>query len=248
MLNILKLDGSFNTRDIGGYYNESWSQLKKGLLYRSDKLNNLSDSDVAIIKELGVERIIDLRCDNERKKTPNRIIEGVEYINHPIFSNKDFSKDIDNILDGNLMIDDLFKDLYRDFVLHYTDRFAEILKKIMMDKKITIFHCTSGKDRTGFLTMLILLILEVKTEVIVFDYLESNKVDNIELIMNNMSSVLDVPYEKMEILKPLFYVDTKYISKSLNTINDVYGSLPNYLNSFGINTSMHNEFKTYMLS
>ena len=117
-----------------------------------------------------------------------------------------------------------------------------------MDKKITIFHCTSGKDRTGFLTMLILLILEVKTEVIVFDYLESNKVDNIELIMNNMSSVLDVPYEKMEILKPLFYVDTKYISKSLNTINDVYGSLPNYLNSFGINTSMHNEFKTYMLS
>ena len=68
MLNILKLDGSFNTRDIGGYYNESWSQLKKGLLYRSDKLNNLSDSDVAIIKDLGVERIIDLRCDKERKK------------------------------------------------------------------------------------------------------------------------------------------------------------------------------------
>ena len=59
----------------------------------------------------------------------------------------------------------------------------------MVDKKITIFHCTSGKDRTGFLTMLILLILDVKHEVIVFDYLESNKIDNIDLIMRHMSSV-----------------------------------------------------------
>ena len=247
MLNKLKLDGSFNTRDLGGYYNVGWSQLKKGLIYRSDKLNNLSDGDVAKIKELGVERIIDLRSDEERTKTPNRMIDGIEYINHPIFSNKDFSSDIDNIIKGTLKIDDLFNDLYRDFVLLYTERFAEILKKIMVDKKITIFHCTSGKDRTGFLTMLILLILDVKHEVIVFDYLESNKIDNIDLIMRHMSSVLDVPYEKMDILKPLFYVKNEYISESLNTINDIYGNIYNYLDILGIDKELQNEFKSYML-
>jgi len=69
----IPLDGAVNFRDLGGYLNAQGQPLKWGLLFRSDSLAALSDSDLAAISQLRLRNIFDLRHQHERQNNPNRI-------------------------------------------------------------------------------------------------------------------------------------------------------------------------------
>ena len=51
---LLKLEGSSNFRDLGGYESSNGMKLKKGLIYRSDSLSYLSKGDIKKIQEVGI--------------------------------------------------------------------------------------------------------------------------------------------------------------------------------------------------
>ena len=62
----LALEGTRNTRDIGGYRTADGMTVRRGVVFRSDGLDGLTASDVRQLSGLGIRTVIDLRGPQER--------------------------------------------------------------------------------------------------------------------------------------------------------------------------------------
>ena len=67
------LDGTHNTRELGGYKTTDGKKVKWGVLYRSDKLSDLSTDDQEYLSSLGIKNVIDFRSSNEKSEDPDLI-------------------------------------------------------------------------------------------------------------------------------------------------------------------------------
>ena len=175
----IALHGTLNTRDLGGYLTQDGRRVRWGLLFRSDQLSELNDGDVEALSSLGLRRVYDLRSESERMDHEDRLPEGVASISLPI-SNPALDPDRlrSLILSGGAEEGD-FHDLLvranRSFVLDYRAEFGALIQGLAQPGGLpALFHCTYGKDRTGFAAAVILEILGVPWETTVEDYLLSN--------------------------------------------------------------------------
>ena len=64
------MDGSYNTRELGGYKTTDGKSVKWGVLFRSDKLSDISLEDQKYLKNLGIQRIVDFRSKAEKTEDP----------------------------------------------------------------------------------------------------------------------------------------------------------------------------------
>ncbi|MDK6376327.1 MAG: tyrosine-protein phosphatase [Lactobacillus crispatus] len=186
---LIKLTGTFNTRDLGGYLTESGKMIKKRRLIRSDDLFKLTSKDISILSNVyHLNTIIDFRNSNERRKRPDKIIPGAKYYvltpddeTAVIASSSlnDDRKKIDRLLklnrEGKLKID---KNGLKNGMINFVkEKRSQKLYRKMLDlciarnDAVVLEHCRGGKDRTGYGTALILLALGVDQEIVVQDYL-----------------------------------------------------------------------------
>lgn len=186
---LIKLTGTFNTRDLGGYLTESGKMIKKRRLIRSDDLFKLTSKDISILSNVyHLNTIIDFRNSNERRKRPDKIVPGAKYYvltpddeTAVIASSSlnDDRKKIDRLLklnrEGKLKID---KNGLKNGMINFVkEKRSQRLYRKMLDlciarnDAVVLEHCRGGKDRTGYGTALILLALGVDQEIVVQDYL-----------------------------------------------------------------------------
>ena len=248
----ITLNNTFNTRDLGGYENKNNKTVKKGLLYRSDKLFGLDNSDIDKLHSLGIKTIIDFRSVSEKKKYPNPTIENIKYLELEIDCSKNMDYEIQSILNNTKNPKTFLTELNKDFILKYSSVFSTFLKYIIKHKEPTLFHCSAGKDRTGLATMFIYYILDLHYEVIMMDYLNSNiylKRD-IKILLEKFVDNLDVSAENVIKLKPLLGVDIVYIKAALDTISKYpnVSNVKDYITKYlDISEELQNEFKEYLL-
>src|SRR5690606_10951473 len=67
------------------------------------------------------------------------------------------------------------QDTYRGFVRRSSQRFAEFFGLLLESAEPTVFHCTAGKDRTGFAAALVLHALGATRQEVMHDYLLTNE-------------------------------------------------------------------------
>lgn len=234
-MNLIELDGTNNTRDLGGYDTQDGKTIKNGILYRSDKLSNLTFRDCEKLSNLGIKRIIDFRSEVEKLKEPNVIPDGIEYIEMPIEADKKINQEINDILEGKIDKDirEFLIEANRDFILEYKDIFSNFIKILAKNPKPTLFHCTAGKDRTGFATFLIYTILGVDRETIIVDYLKTNYFirDTLDEQIENVAKIMNINEEDSEKIMPLLRVDIDYIESAINTADKKYGSIHNFISN-----------------
>ena len=178
---FIPLEGAYHFRDIGGYKSEDGRRVKWNIFYRADKLSNLTDNDIRYIKSMGINTILDLRSNIESKTSPDIKIKDIRYIKLSAM------KEIDDIL-GNLDIISLFNsgmvdktdlksfiiDSYRNMVSNNT-ALKKLIECLENEENLPmIFHCSTGKDRTGVSAAIILSILGVPKKIIKEDYMASN--------------------------------------------------------------------------
>lgn len=92
----------------------------------------------------------------------------------------------------------LMEDTYRAFVLDNTPRFKQLFAHLLDNGEPLVFHCTAGKDRTGFAAALILQALGVSRALVMQDYLLSNDYFRLPLAVQNEPSAL--PQEALAVL------------------------------------------------
>lgn len=170
-----------NFRDIAGpgltgYGAANGTRLARGIFYRSSRVTP-EPGDAEVLATLNITKVFDLRTSFEVKDRPDQLPPGAEYVHinihgddHGTIADLDFST-----LTGELGKQFLM-DVYRAFVTDEAQReeFGKLLQQLADTEGSVIFHCASGKDRTGWTAALLQTIAGVSSDDIMADYLLTN--------------------------------------------------------------------------
>ena len=225
---LIQLENSINIRDIGGYTGLDGRTVKWGRIIRSEELAHLSDKDVCYFKDLGLKHAFDFRNKSKALKQVDRLPKATEYHLLPIFDSLDFGiGQIDFTQPGT--VDEFMRSIYKTQTEERAQCFAEVLKYLTLPCELPIlYHCTNGKDRTGFMTFLILSLLGVDEDKIISDYTLTNLTfdESFGLLGDNMSEELGIENHH---LWEFYGVKPDWLRISINYIKENFGSVENYL-------------------
>lgn len=225
---LIQLENSINIRDIGGYTGMDGRKIKWRKIIRSEELAHLSDKDVAYFAALRLKHVFDFRNKSKSERQADRLPKTAEYHLLPIFSSSDMGLDHKDFTQPGV-VDEFMRHIYKIQTEDRAQCFAEVLKYLTESSEYPIlYHCTNGKDRTGFMTYLILSILGVPEDVILSDYTLTNLTfdESYNLLGNIMSEELGIEnYHLWE-----FYgVKPDWLKISMDYVNSNFGNVETYL-------------------
>jgi protein-tyrosine phosphatase len=251
---VIALKGTQNTRDIGGYETTDGRQVRWGAIFRSDKLSRLLKGDFQRLEKMGLRTIIDLRTPEEAKNSPT-VWKGENpprIVNYPVgqddgqwFTDQDrmwasarFNAEdaLNHFVEGYRVLPETGLESYRRLVALVLDESNWPL----------LIHCSAGKDRSGIAIALILEAVGVKREIIMEDYLLTNKVARTREQAKILSKEQDirsksagsrigrsrVPSE--EAYFPFVGVMPEMLNSFYQGVDEEYGSLVQYLERLGL--------------
>jgi len=168
-----------NMRELGGIPSEDGRTVRHGLLYRCGGLYHLEPQELERLKELHLKTVIDLRTSSEAGRKPDPELPGATYLNVSGVLNR-YGREIDFSpvgmrkfgTEGQAQLDAL-RSYYMEMPFDNA-AFHLIFDQMMAGNVPLLFHCASGKDRTGVASILILKALGVSDEAAIQDYLLSN--------------------------------------------------------------------------
>jgi len=158
----------FNFRDLGGYTAVDGRTVAWGRLFRSDNLGRLSDEDKELFAGLGIRTVVDLRRPEELRRR-GRFAHSPGVAFHHLEMDHLPWPEV-----GYTTIDERVAYLVERYVELATMGAACIGSTLRLiadeDTAPLVFHCKSGKDRTGVVAALVLALLGVDDETIAADY------------------------------------------------------------------------------
>ncbi|MGK5740477.1 tyrosine-protein phosphatase [Micromonospora sp. URMC 103] len=163
----ITFDRLHNFRDLGGYRAADGRAVRWGLVYRSDSLGKLTGADLARFQELGVRTVIDLRYPWEiaaRGRVPE--LDGLAWHNLSVEHRPYDQATIDPALDPWRYLADRYAEVAADGA----EELRRALEVIADADAPLVFHCASGKDRTGLLAAVLLALLGVDDDQIAADF------------------------------------------------------------------------------
>jgi protein-tyrosine phosphatase len=241
----LGLANATNARDLGGYLTVGGWRVRRGVLYRANALNRLTDDDIETLGRLSLACVIDFRHAHEIEligpdrfpsTPPGRLVSLPLFDpGHDVFTTVSAmltgrAGDQPAVLGRDGLAASAMLELYRWFVTSPMAReaFATALRLIATPGRLPLlFHCTAGKDRTGWLAALVLSVLGVDREIVTDDYLRTNE-HNAPGTAYILASVAD-RLEDPAILVPLLEARREYLETGLAEIDRRYGDLGGYL-------------------
>lgn len=172
----LPLEGGKNLRDLGGYTTSDGLQVKKGKIFRSGALTDLTEKDQQMLNNYKISTIVDFRSPPERVAEPTRWAAGaMEILTWD--TGLDMS-DIGSVFrDPELTASKLEAHMAKMYptILHSMDQqYTTLFDRLASSDQALLFHCTAGKDRTGIAAALILSVLGVDKETIINDFMLSD--------------------------------------------------------------------------
>jgi hypothetical protein len=168
----LPWEGCFNARDLGGIRTRDGARVRPGAIVRADALDELTADGWRAVEEHGVRTIIDLRNDDERNVDPAKRPETIATMSIPI----DHIDDVEFWApwrSGWQFGTPLF---YAAHVARFPEATASVIGAIARAPSGgVVVHCAAGRDRTGLVTLLVLMLLDADEDDIVADYLASRE-------------------------------------------------------------------------
>ena len=225
----LSLAGATNFRDLGGYRGQGGRTVRWRRLFRSDHLAGLTEADRAVLGGLGIGRSVDFRGVQERAATAFDL-PGMTQHSLPI--EPTVVQNVRSLIEPGRDLTALdaigvMQQTYRAFVLGNSHRFGELFAHLLADDSPLVFHCTAGKDRTGFAAALILLALEVPRPVVMADFLLTNE-------LYRRSSATPPPDLPQAVLEVLWKVQAGFLEAALREVDVERGGIDAYLATLGV--------------
>ena len=219
----VSLSGASNFRDLGGYQGLDGRRLQWGKLYRSAHLAHLTQEDLQQLQKLGIHRSADFRGEGE---SAHLAYAWPQIERHALVVEPTVVQRAQSMMDKGQTLtsrdtEELMHDTYRSFVNVYGDRFAQFLSLLQTSDEPLVFHCTAGKDRTGWAAMLLLTALGVDEEQIMEDYLLTNQYFRRPTQMYGTLSE--------EALDALWRVQPSYLMASVDAVRAQHASVDSYL-------------------
>ncbi|MEW1914036.1 tyrosine-protein phosphatase [Kitasatospora sp. NPDC085895] len=221
----LHLASAPNFRDAGGYRTADGRWVRMGVVYRSGDLSRFTDQDLAKLRRLGIRTVFDLRTPAEQTSGPDRLPAGATAVNANVLGAADTGAfnvttpeaAVRAMTDAErvMVSADSAKTAYRTVFDALVER----------DDESVLYHCTAGKDRTGWASAVLLTALGVPRETIEADYLASNTYRAAE----NAAVLASLPPAYQAVYKPLLDVRPQYLAAGFDEVQHKYGTFDAYL-------------------
>ncbi len=164
----LHLQGTYNTRDLGGFPCKV-GVTRFGVFLRSDNPLALTPEDFDALQRYGIANSLDLRSEAERKNEPSSLHTCTAFSTfHVSLSDVLAIPNYEGDTPGSMA------GLYLSLLDTCGTQLAEVLRILLHTSGGTLYHCAVGKDRTGVVSMLLLALVGVSEEDIVADYTVSD--------------------------------------------------------------------------
>lgn len=235
---LLNFEGIANFRDLGGYQAADGRQVKWGSLYRSGTFAEASRADLVDLGKLHLDTLIDFRSSAEKLEEPNVLPEptGFTVLEIPVLDdgNKAMvgevmerieSGEFEGFDPGEAMIQ-----ANRQFASEFTPQFGEYIHVVLeANGAPVVWHCSAGKDRTGFAAAILLRILGVDQEAIMSDYMASLEPAMASRKRQLMLLRVFKGEETADNIEVLMGVEPDWLEAGFAEIDNSWGSFDNYV-------------------
>ena len=242
----IALEGVMNARDLGGLQMADGRTIRGGKLLRS---GNLSKATAADFRHLGkLATVVDFRTAPERGMSPDRLPQGTQYL--PLtctVGSMDTMKEFFSLVNGpqpptgEQLIAFARKPATREAARVIVSEFATTPANQVVYAKFlhtllephdgaVLWHCTFGKDRTGFGTVLVLAALGADRATIEADHAYSQRALQARLagLVSKMSAA-GATSEDLDTVTAMVGIHPASLKYALDIIDSRYGGLQSYL-------------------
>lgn len=245
-MNWIDLDGLVNLRDVGDIPTTDGGRIARRRLLRSDNLQRIPQQTVAALLDLGLTDVVDLRTDLEvAQEGPGPLTREptVTIHHHSLFKEHLTEEQTESglteqinalspeevaaqalpwteIVRPTIEVEDDSASFYLSYLADRPDSVLAALRAIAYADGTALVHCAAGKDRTGTIVALALLLVGADQQAIIDDFAASSErvariVDKLSSTDTYRDNVLSRPLSSHE-TRPetmklfLDYVDREY--------------------------------------
>ncbi len=233
-----------NLRDVGGWSTTGGGRVRRGMVYRSVDLGKLDAAGDAALAGLGIRTVYDFRTAAERSAEPDHLPDGVRAVALDVLADLADASAAANLftllsdpkqaeaLLGGGRAEQLFTRSYRDIVSlpsalsSYRSFFLGLSDAAA---RPALFHCTTGKDRTGWGAAALLMLLGVSDDDVRRDYL----LTNVELLpaLQPIFARFAAAGGDPDLLRPVLGVREEYLASALDEMRSRFGDVEGYFAS-----------------
>jgi protein-tyrosine phosphatase len=229
-----RLSSVDNFRDVAGadyasaYSTANGQKLRRGVVYRSNALSSPSAADMATLNTLGISTIFDFRTPGEIAAAPDVAPTGAAETNFNLDGTQNVVEPTITSAEQSIAY---METSYMAFVTDpgTVSRIAQALNGIATTAGRHLYHCSGGKDRTGWITTTLLSIVGVSQSVIVQDYLLTNVYAQATIQAGYQQTLAAYGQAAADIIYPILIADQRYLYAALNQVTASYGSMANYV-------------------
>jgi protein-tyrosine phosphatase len=224
----LRLASADNFRDVAGtgYATRDGGKVRTGVFYRSNDLR-LTGDDFDALRAIGLTAVIDLRSPTEIAVHPDPEVPGAvnlhfDAIGIPIERLSSLTSRAEAVA--------LMDEVYRGFVVeqHCRTAFGGVLRQLATGGP-QLFHCSQGKDRTGWVAALLLHVAGVDDPTIESDYLLTNARSAASRARVEAEIEKHGGPDLVAVYEPTLVVDVEYLDAAWAAVEELYGDRSAYL-------------------
>lgn len=236
----IALDSVANMRDLGGLSVDG-GVFAPGQVFRSASLAGLSTDNAQRFADLRIATVYDLRTSDERDAGPDRVPTTAQLVHLDVLADARESvaatigklrtaPDSFGELLGSGAIQQMLTESYRDFIRleSATASYRELFLSLADPRRegAALFHCTAGKDRTGWAAASLLLLLGADEQTIHRDYLQTNS-DLLPTLEPLVASAKEKGVDP-KLMRDILGVSVSYLDAALEEIEARYGTIEKY--------------------
>ena len=239
----MQLDGAQNVRDLGGYRTTHGREVARGVVFRGDALSQLTPADVVTLGGLGLRTVVDFRLPGEvLVNGEDRLPDSATLVRLPVpgadvgmfydlIANGDHARQQAELGQGRAT--QFMLDVHRGFVAEQRQRDGfGIALRMMADGQRglpLLYHCTSGKERTGWMTAIVLTALGVPYPAVLEDYLLSNHVYQARYFKLGNDLAKTGMMRDPGLLRPIMELSPGYLEAAFDEVGRGYGSFSEFM-------------------
>jgi protein-tyrosine phosphatase len=240
------VDGTYNFRDVGGVPTADGRLMRPGLIYRSASLDSVTPEGLAALVGLGIHTVVDIRSPEELERNGRFPHEGTGIawfhvaatVGPPVIDDPEVA--------GIMASPDPMALMLPLLVRRSAETFAGAMRLAAESgRQPVVFHCTSGKDRTGLLALFIQLVVGVELETVLADFERS--AEAMAAVRGDMES----RYPQMAALPPetldrLAAADRAWVLAALEAIGGL-DNLEPWLDSIGVDGQVRHRLRRLLV-
>ncbi|MFA5421750.1 MAG: tyrosine-protein phosphatase [Bacilli bacterium] len=226
---FLKFATIDNIRDLGGVTTADGRTVVFKRLLRSSDLHRLSQSELSVLKkEYNLKVVIDFRSTKSTVSRKDRLDQTIKYYHKYTLA---FLEENSLTRETKMDTDEFFLKVYRslalcDEAIEAYRRFFRIV--IENEEGAILWHCTSGKDRTGIAAALLLKVLGCDMNTIYQEHFRTNEV-TLPILAAKLKEVNPGDHELIKYYRAFYTAKKEYIDAYFSAVLEKCDTVDEYI-------------------